>query len=171
MVPQRSRFENNGLTFLSKKSVMLKNFIKIAWRNLIRNRTFSIINIVGLSFSVAFCLLLFFYIRKEQSYDSFSENKERLYRFESTSIWGSSDTKPSSHLFSFLTKDNDIDNLLPTPLIIGRDMQQNFPEVKSFTRFLDDDSRMVRINKQVYRVKHTLYADDNFFKTFSFPII
>jgi putative ABC transport system permease protein len=150
---------------------MLRNFIKIAWRNLIRNRTFSIINIVGLSFSVAFCLLLFFYIMKEQSYDNFSENKDRLFRFESTSIWGSSDPKPSSHLFSFLTKDNDIDNLLSTPLIIGRDMKQNFPEVKSFTRFLDDDSRMVRINKQVFRVKHTLYADDNFFKTFSFRII
>jgi len=150
---------------------MLRNFVKIAWRNLIRNRTFSIINIVGLSFSVAFCLLLFFYIRKEQSYDNFSENKYRLFRFESTSIWGSSGTKPNSHLFSFLTKDNDIDNLLSTPLIIGRDMKQNFPEVKSFTRFLDDDSRMVRINKQVFRVKHTLYADDNFFKTFSFRII
>ena len=50
-------------------------------------------------------------------------------------------------------------------------MQQNFPEVKSFTRFLDDESRMVRINKQVFRVKHTLYADENFFKTFSFRII
>src|ERR1700712_3515368 len=75
MIPIRSEIENNGLTFLSKNIVMLKNFIKIAWRNLIRNRTFSIINIVGLSFSVAFCLLLFFYIRKEQSYDNFSENK------------------------------------------------------------------------------------------------
>lgn len=167
----QSRFENNAVTSLSKKNIMLRNFIKIAWRNLIRNRTFSVINIVGLSFSVAFCLLLFFYIRKEQSYDSFSENKNRLFRFERTYIWGSSDTKTGSHLFSFLTKDNDIDNLLSTPLIIGRDMKQNFPEVKSFTRFLDDDNRMVRINKQVFRVKHTLYADDNFFKTFSFRII
>ena len=114
---------------------MLKNFIKIAWRNLIRNRTFSIINIVGLSFSVAFCLLLFFYIRKEQSYDGFSENKNRLFRFETTDVWGSADPKTSSHLFSFLTKDNEVENSLLTPLIIGRDMKQNFPEVKSITRF------------------------------------
>jgi len=48
---------------------MLKNYLKIAWRNLLKHRTFSIINIIGLSFSVAFCLLLFFYIRHEQSYD------------------------------------------------------------------------------------------------------
>jgi putative ABC transport system permease protein len=150
---------------------MLKNFIKIAWRNLIRNRTFSIINIVGLSFSVAFCLLLFFYIRKEQSFDGFSENKDRIFRFETTDTWSSSDTKPVSHLFSFLTKENDIYNSLVTPLIIGRDIKQNFPEVKSFTRFLDDDNQMVRINNQVFRAKHTLYADDNFFKTFSFRIV
>ncbi len=150
---------------------MLKNFIKIAWRNLIRNRTFSIINIVGLSFSVAFCLLLFFYIRKEQSYDNFSENKNRLFRFETTNVWGSADSKKGSHLFSLLTKDNDIENSLETPLIIGRDIKQNFPEVKSFTRFKDADNGMVKIEKQVFKVNHILYADDNFFKTFSFRIV
>jgi putative ABC transport system permease protein len=150
---------------------MLKNFIKIAWRNLIRNRIFSIINIVGLSLSVAFCLLLFFYIRKEQSYDSFSENKERLYRIETTNMGGSTDIKTGSHLFSFLTKDNDIENNLMNPLIIGRDIQQNFPEVKSVTRFQDQGNGMVRINKQVYKANHILYAEDNFFKNFSFRII
>jgi putative ABC transport system permease protein len=150
---------------------MLKNYIKIAWRNLIRNRTFSFINIVGLSLSVAFCLLLFFYIRKEQSYDGFAENKNRLFRFETTDTWGSSDTKPASHLFSFLTKDNDVDNSLTTPLIIGRDIKQNFPEVSSFTRFADNDNQLVKINKQIYKIRHNLYADDNFFRTFSFRII
>jgi putative ABC transport system permease protein len=149
---------------------MLRNFIKIAWRNLVRNRIFSFINILGLSLSVAFCLLLFFYIRKEQSYDQFSENKNRLFRFETTNTWGSADT-PTSHLFSFLTKDNDVDNSLLTPLIIGRDMKQNFPEVKSVTRFMDANDGMVRIDKQVYKVKHIVYADDNFFRTFSFPVV
>ena len=132
---------------------MLKNFIKIAWRNLIRNRTFSIINIVGLSFSVAFCLLLFFYIRKEQSYDQFSENKNRLFRFETTNVWSSADTKTSSHLFSFLTKDNEVENSLLTPLIIGRDMKQNFPEVKSITRFMDANDGMVKIDRTGFQSK------------------
>lgn len=150
---------------------MLRNFIKIAWRNLVRNRTFSIINIVGLSFSVAFCLLLFFYIRKEQSFDSFSEYKERIFRFETTNTWGGSDVKPASHLFGFLTKDNDVEYSLTTPLIIGRDMKQNFPEVKRFTRFVDYDNQLVRINKQIYKVKDNIYADDNFFRTFAFRIL
>ena len=67
---------------------MLRNFIKIAWRSLVKNRTFSIINITGLSLSVAFCLLLFFYIRNEQSYDGFAVKKDRLFRFETTNLWG-----------------------------------------------------------------------------------
>jgi putative ABC transport system permease protein len=150
---------------------MLKNYIKIAWRNLIKNRTFSIINIVGLSLSIAFCLLLFFYIRKEQSYDTFSENKDRLFRFESTNTWVSTNSKPASHLFSFLTKENDIDNSLVTSLIIGRDIQQNFPEVKSIVRFQDAGDGMVKFNKEVYKLNHILFADDNFFKTFSFHIL
>ena len=150
---------------------MLRNYIKIAWRNLLKNRIFSIINIVGLSFSVAFCLLLFLYIRKEQSYDTFFEKKDRLFRFESTNTWNTSETKPGSHLFSFLTKNNEVDNNLPTSLIIGRDIQRNFPEVKSITRFQDQGTGLVRFDKSVYKLKHVLYAEDNFFKNFSFRII
>jgi putative ABC transport system permease protein len=150
---------------------MLRNYIKIAWRNLLKYRTFSIINIIGLSFSVAFCLLLFFYIRKEQSYDTFPENKSRLFRFESTNMWGTTDKKPSNSLFSSFTKDNEVNNGLVTSLIIGRDIQQNFPEVKSITRFQDAYKSFVRLNKGVYKITNVLYADDNFFKTFSFRII
>src|ERR1700680_2267574 len=136
---------------------MFRNYLKIAWRNLLNNRTFSIINIVGLSFSVAFCLLLFFYIRKEQSYDTFPENKSRLFRFESTNMWGSTDKKPSNSLFSSFTKDNDVNNGLVTSLIIGRDIQQNFPEVKSITRFQDAYKSFVRLNKGVYKITDVLY--------------
>ena len=150
---------------------MLRNFAKIAWRNLLKNRTFSIINIVGLSLSVAFCLLLFFYIRNEQSYDTFPGKKDRLFRFESTNTWGATDAKPASHLFSFLTKDNEVDNTLQTSLIIGRDIERSFPEVKSITRFQDQESALIKVDKTVYKIRHLVFADDNFFKNFSFRII
>jgi putative ABC transport system permease protein len=150
---------------------MLRNFAKIAWRNLLKNRTFSIINIFGLSLSVAFCLLLFFYIRNEQSYDTFPEKKDRLFRLESTSLYGDADAKPASHLFSFLTKGNEVDNTLITSLVIGRDIERSFPEVKSITRFQDQESALIKVDKTVYKLSHLVYADDNFFKNFSFPII
>ncbi len=150
---------------------MFRNYLKIAWRNLLKNRTFSIINIVGLSFSVAFCLLLFFYIRHEQSYDSFHKKKDRLFRVEMTNTWPSTDPKPKNHLFSFLTKNDDVENAINFPLVVGRDMQQTFPEVKSIMRFQDGGDQLVKPGKEVYKEKHVLYAEDNFFQNFSFPLI
>lgn len=149
---------------------MLKSYFKTAWRNLLKNRTFSIINIVGLSFSVAFCLLLFFYIRYEQSYDTFHAKKDRLFRFEMTNVWPSDKPKTKS-IFSFLTRNDESDNSLVTPLIVGRDLKLNFPEVKSVTRFQDQGNQLVRVNKQVYKEPHILVADDDFFSNFSFRIL
>ena len=59
---------------------MLKNYLKIAFRNLWRHRVFSFINIMGLSVGMAACFLIFLYIRFELSYDSFNEKKDRIYR-------------------------------------------------------------------------------------------
>jgi putative ABC transport system permease protein len=154
---------------------MLKNYIKIAWRNLLKNRTFSIINIAGLSFSVAFCLLLFFYIRYEQSFDTFHKKKDRLFRLEMTNLWNDTDTSANKKsLFSFLTKNDDVENQITFPLIVGPDMQNTFPEVKSITRLqnLSDHfgDQLIKVNNQVYKESRVMYADDNFFSNFSFHL-
>jgi putative ABC transport system permease protein len=153
---------------------MLRNYIKIAWRNLQKNRTFSIINIAGLSFSVAFCLLLFFYIRYEQSYDSFHTKKDHLYRLEMTDAWARPEDAPKKNLFSFLTKGDDVKNELKFPLVVGTDMQAVFLEIKSITRFQELDgnygAQLVKANNEVYKEGNAIYTDDNFFKTFSFHL-
>ena len=59
---------------------MLKNYIKIAFRNLLRNRSNTFINIIGLSIGIAACLLIFLVIRFEKSFDTFHKNKNRIYR-------------------------------------------------------------------------------------------
>ncbi|MEN2281155.1 ABC transporter permease [Algoriphagus sp. SE2] len=59
---------------------MLKNYIKIAWRNLIRQKSFSLINIMGLSIGLACCLILLAYVKHEESYDSFHPDSEQVYR-------------------------------------------------------------------------------------------
>jgi putative ABC transport system permease protein len=148
---------------------MLKNYLKIGWRNLVRHRSFSIINIVGLSLSVAFCLLVFFYIRYEQSYDAFHAKKDRLFRLEMGNT--SPEQSEKKQFFSFLTKNDDTKNQVVTPLVVGPDMQQHFPEIKSFTRFKDVGEQLVKVNDQVFKQKHTLYADDNFFRNFSFRLL
>ena len=150
---------------------MFKNYFKIAWRNLLKNRTFSLINIVGLSFSVAFCLLLFLYIRYEQSYDAFHVKKDRLFRLEMTSTYSVQDTTAKKSMFSFFTKSDNVQNQLVFPLVVAGNMQSQFPEVKSITRFQDAGDQLVKVNNQVYKEAHIVFTDTNFFSNFSFPLL
>ncbi|HEX4373487.1 MAG TPA: ABC transporter permease, partial [Puia sp.] len=149
---------------------MLRNYIKIAWRNLLKNRTFSIINIAGLSFSVAFCLLLFFYIRYEQSFDTFHQKKDRLFRLEMTSMWKGDDGEKKKSIFSFLTKQDDQEYGLVFPVVVSGDMQNTFPEIKSITRLKDEGGSLLKAKNAVFKEEHILYADDNFFTNFSFHL-
>ncbi|MGZ3923856.1 MAG: ABC transporter permease, partial [Flavisolibacter sp.] len=59
---------------------MLKNYFKIAWRNLTRQKGYSFINIVGLGIGIAACLLILQYVSFELSYENFQVNKNRIYR-------------------------------------------------------------------------------------------
>ena len=63
---------------------MIRNYFKIAWRNLWRNKFFSIIKIVGLSIGLMVCILIFLYTKDEISYDQFHEIKAHLYRIIQT---------------------------------------------------------------------------------------
>src|SRR5215212_7668127 len=62
---------------------MLKNYFKVAWRNLSRNKGYAAINIAGLSIGIAACLLIFLTIRFETSFDHFHPNKKNIYRVSS----------------------------------------------------------------------------------------
>src|SRR5688572_17508039 len=58
---------------------MLKNYLKIAWRNLINNKTYSLINITGLALGLSACMLIMLYAGHEWSYDQFHKNASRIY--------------------------------------------------------------------------------------------
>src|SRR5882757_7304019 len=61
---------------------MLKNYFKIAWRNMMRHKAYSGINIFGLAIGIAACLLILQYVWFELSYENFQLNKDRIYRVE-----------------------------------------------------------------------------------------
>lgn len=132
---------------------MLRNYLKIAWRNLLRNRTATIINLFGLSVSVAFCLLLFYHIRWEQSFDTFHADKARIFRCESSTL-----------------REGAEENGLAFPIVSGPELQRNFPEVAAVNR-LREGSGLVKAGDNVYDEKEILYADENFFRVFSFPLL
>lgn len=133
---------------------MLRNYLIVAWRNLLRNRTIGIINLFGLSVSVAFCLLLFYHVRWEQSFDTFHVNKDRLFRCEMSTF-----------------RDGAEKNQLAFPLVAGPDLQRSFPEVAAFNRFQTQGPELVKTGDNVYEEKEVLRADANFFQLFSFPLL
>jgi len=133
---------------------MLRNYLIVAWRNLLRNRTIGIINLFGLSVSVAFCLLLFYHIRWEQSFDTFHVKKDQLYRCEMSTL-------------RYGTEKNQ----LAFPLVAGPDLQRSFPEVAAINRFKSGGRELVKTGNNVYEEKEILRADANFFELFSFRLL
>lgn len=150
---------------------MFRNYVKIAWRNLLRHRTFSLINLIGLSISIAFCLLLFFHIRYEQSFDGFHVKKLQLFRLEQTALFTDPRDKPDKSLFSFLSKGENEKHDDIFPLVVGPDMQRVFPEILSYTRWREGEEGLVRVGGEVLRQDRMVYADSNFFSNFSFKVL
>ena len=62
---------------------MFKNYLKIAWRNLLRNKVYAVINIVGLALGISACLVIYLSVHFELSYDNFHPGKENIYRIVS----------------------------------------------------------------------------------------
>lgn len=154
---------------------MIKSYLKIAWRSLLKNKSFSLINIIGLSVSVAICILFFVYIRGEQSFDNFHSKKNQLFRLEITNGETSGKTGKVNSFFSFLRKGDEQDNNLLFSTSIAEEIQHAFPEIKNITCFEDESllagAKLIKVNNQLFKEQHVLYADSNFFKIFSFPLV
>src|ERR1700740_1324048 len=95
---------------------MLKNYFKIAWRNMWNNKLFSFINIIGLAIGISCCILIFLFVQNELSYDNYNTKAERIYR-----------------LTSGLRQEKD-DHYAGTPPIAGPKIQSVFPEVEKVVR-------------------------------------
>jgi hypothetical protein len=96
---------------------MFKNYFKIAFRNLFRNKAFSFINIAGLAVGMASAMLILLWIQNEMSHDRFHEKIDRLYTMNNRD-------KFNGALWAWST----------TPKILGPTLKQDYPEVEEFTR-------------------------------------
>ena len=74
---------------------MLRNYLIVAYRNLMRHKVYSLINVTGLSIGIAFCILTFLYVRNEWTYDTFHENADRIYRVYVETGFGQSGMTPN----------------------------------------------------------------------------
>ncbi|HVX25657.1 MAG TPA: ABC transporter permease [Parafilimonas sp.] len=132
---------------------MFKNYFKTAWRNLVKNKIFSFINILGLAVGMAACFLIFLYVSFETSYDSFNSKADRIYRIVS-------DVKTPSETVR--------DGTTITPLAIY--LKKDFPEVEDAVRF-SVDGFLVKKGDIKFQEKRAVCADSTLFNIFDFPLV
>ena len=137
---------------------MLLNYIKIAWRNLLKNPIYSLINIGGLMIGIACCLLILQYVTFEYSFDSFNEKAGNLYRVNETNLENAADSHTS-----------------PTMVYaMGTAVAHEIPEVVHFARLHPEYNNAVVSNprqpEKVFDEENVFYADSAFFKMFSYPL-
>jgi len=131
---------------------MIKNYFKIAWRNLLKNKTFSLINIAGLSIGLACTMLILLYVKDEISFDKFHKNVNNIYRIVSKSKRGSVDYK-NSH----------------TGFLQGPQFAKNVPGIESFVR-IQSSAEDIKTGTEI-QSQELLRVDPIFFSVFSFPLL
>ena len=108
---------------------MLQNYLKVAFRNLMKHKIFSFINVFGLAIGLTCCMLITLYITNELSYDTYHKNAGRVFQVGTTFIKPGKDVRPE-------------DRMPNTPALMSKTMQQEFPEIEQSTRlmkaFMDD---------------------------------
>jgi putative ABC transport system permease protein len=136
---------------------MFKNYLKIAIRNIRRQKGYAFINIAGLAIGMACCILIILYIAHELSYDRFHENAERIYRMGIDAEWGGSPIlAPLSNA--------------PSPLVL----KQDYPEVLDAVRIRPSfpvSKNLVKYEDKKFYEEGVLYADNSLFDVFTFPMI
>ncbi len=134
---------------------MFNNLIKVAFRNIWKKKSFSFINIVGLSVGIACFFLITINVRHESSYDKFQKNGERIYRIALERIY------PDNVIFYAII-----------PYSIGDAMKTDFPEVERMTRVFDNNNPfMLRYEDKSYEEQNIFFVEQNFFEMFSMPLI
>jgi putative ABC transport system permease protein len=134
---------------------MLKNYLKIALRNLKRNKGFSFINIAGLAAGMASCLLIFMYVSRERMYDRHHPDFARVVR--ASVVYGSG---RSSQEFA-------VDPLPLAPALVAE-----YPEVEIAARALKGFSdRLMEYEDKKFYEKGALYADNEIFRILSIPFL
>ncbi len=134
---------------------MLKNYVKIALRNLRKQKLYSLINILGLSVGLAFCVLVLLFINDELSYDQFHEHKDRIYRLY---------RQP-------LVSDGSIDKDVYLPIPAGPAFKSDFPQVEAFVRLTPFGTNIIRHDGQLFEQSGFAFADPSVFDVFSFPLL
>jgi predicted permease len=133
---------------------MIKNYLKIALRNIRRHKGYSFINITGLAIGMACCLLITIWVLDELSYDTFHENAGTLYRVEENQDYSGR----KFHVYS-------------TPYPLAPALKDEIPEIKEATRYVYAGGLLIRHEEKSFFEDYTWAVDPSFLHMFTFPLI
>jgi len=134
---------------------MIKNYFKIAFRNLWKNKGYSAINIFGLAIGLATCLLITLYVVNELSYDRYNKNADRIYRINSDLRFGGGNLH--------MTQTSDM---------MGQLLKKDYPQVEQYTRiFANDGDKLIKKGDEFINEQHVANVDSTFFDVFTLPAI
>lgn len=134
---------------------MFKNYLKIALRNIKRNKGYSLINLAGLALGVAVCILIFLFVRHEWSYDRYHRNAGRIYLVTSV--------QPTS-LSRFA-------QTVATPSLLAPKMMVIFPEIIQTVRFLHKRDAVLQYEDHLFKEELFYFGDASAFEVFSFSLL
>ncbi|MFT3822705.1 MAG: ABC transporter permease [Chitinophagaceae bacterium] len=133
---------------------MIKNYIRVALRNLWKNKAFTAINITGLATGLAICLLIVLYVKDELSYDRYNVNAERIYRIDGDINFNNTQLIIAS-----------------TPEPLGAALKRDYPQVEEVVSFTQPRDIQVKKGDQFIQEHNSVFVDSTFFKVFTVPLI
>ncbi len=134
---------------------MLSNYLKIAFRNILRNKVYSFINISGLAIGMAACILILLWVTNELSFNKFNKNLDRIYLVPQTQHYQT--------IGDFTVE--------PTPFPLAQVLKQVYPEVEYSTRYEYFWGKQVLGHDNTFFNERVNFADSSFFKIFSFAFL
>ncbi|MFC0515383.1 ABC transporter permease [Mucilaginibacter angelicae] len=145
------------------RNYMFKNYFKIAWRNLVRNKSYTAINVTGLAVGIAVCMMIFIIIQYQTSFDNFHAKKDRIYRVL---------TEYHHTESANITYGKDV----PFPMPLG--LKTAFPEIEQVAPIFasQNDQLLIPDNngntvKSFKEQRGLFYTEPSFFKIFDFPLL
>ena len=132
---------------------MIKNYFKTAWRNLLRNKAFSLINIMGLALGLTCCLLIMLWVNDEYNMNAFHKNGTQLYS-----------------VFERRYHDGQINTGYATQGLMADEMKRVLPEVQYATNNAWNDLSTFEANNKIIKEVGN-FAGQDFFKMFSYPLL
>jgi len=133
---------------------MLKNYLKIAFRNLLNQNFYSAINIIGLSIGISACILVALYIKHDLNYDRYHKNAVQIYRI------GFSATGEGKTFY-----------MAQSPALLGPTLKNIYPEIKKYSRIYFSERSLVKVGNMKNYEDRISYADSTFFEIFTYDVL